>query len=540
MKHYRLLLLTLSLWCSVALNGLDIYKNNTQLTIEALPSAPDISWADSHIFYVSEKQNNDEDRSLIGYLQQTIAPNLSVMLQKQQFSGKKDKTAVIPVMFKDQPVHLIFIGLGNLDRAFDVEREDLRRSAAHILPIIQKHQLTRVTLTLPTYLETVCKAPEEELLQQIALAYHMASYSPDYYKSDKPNSSITMRLTSHHYTPSQLEPILRTAELVGKTINEARFWADSPPNILTPATFSTRILERAQSVGNLSCSVIDTAMAHELGMGAFCAVAQGSSNDGRFVVLEYKTPQPNAPMIALCGKGITFDTGGVSLKTRAGMTGMKYDMSGAAAVVATMLLIAQLQPKCNVIGITPLAENMPDGNAYRQDDIVKALNGKTIEIKNTDAEGRLVLADALSYVGKYYKPTIVIDIATLTGACKQALGNFHSGLFTRDNELATLLEEAGNITGDRVWRLPLTDDHTPGIKSTYADLGNMAISAYDAGGAIMAASFLEQFVPAGARWAHLDIASTANGVPGTNYVGKSATGCGIRLLLEFIMNYSQK
>jgi leucyl aminopeptidase len=273
-------------------------------------------------------------------------------------------------------------------------------------------------------------------------------------------------------------------------------------------------------------------------MGGFCAVDAGSDQDGKFVILEYKTSAKNKPTIALVGKGVCFDSGGISLKPSSSMDGMKFDMSGAAATIATMSIIAQLKPDINVIGITPLVENMPSGKAARQDDIITFLNGKTAEIKSTDAEGRLILADALHYAEKYYKPQIIIDIATLTGACAYAIGHFYTGMMTRNQKLADLFIKHGQSTGDKVWQLPLEDDYIDAIKSDVADIANIGSPAYRAG-ASTAACFLENFIEK-AQWIHLDIAGTANEVPGVSYLGKGATGVGVRLFTEFIMNYKKE
>jgi leucyl aminopeptidase len=253
--------------------------------------------------------------------------------------------------------------------------------------------------------------------------------------------------------------------------------------------------------------------------------------------MEYRADE-KAPVIALIGKGVTYDTGGISLKGASFMEGMHYDMSGAAAVIATMNIIAQLKPKVNVVGITPLVENMPSGKASRQDDIIRAMNGKTIEIKNTDAEGRLILADAICYAEKFYKPDVMIDIATLTGACMRALGYFYSGLMTDDEYLLEQLPKLGQKTGDRVWALPFDEDYKPANKSKVADIANSGSVRYHAG-AITAAWFLRSFVEK-TPWAHLDIAGTADSVPDINYLGKTSAGAGIRLLTEFVLNYKKQ
>jgi leucyl aminopeptidase len=216
---------------------------------------------------------------------------------------------------------------------------------------------------------------------------------------------------------------------------------------------------------------------------------------------------------------------------------MKFDMSGAAAVLGTMEIIAQLKPDVHVVGLMPMVENMPSGKAARQDDIITFMNGKTAEIKSTDAEGRLILADALCYAEKFFEPEVMIDVATLTGACVIALGHFYTGLMTRDKKLRDILSLLGEKTGDRVWALPLDDDFVDANRSEVADVANAGSPAYRAG-TVTAACFLENFVSK-SRWVHLDIAGTCNDVPGINYVGKGASGAGVRLLTEFIMTYGK-
>jgi leucyl aminopeptidase len=305
---------------------------------------------------------------------------------------------------------------------------------------------------------------------------------------------------------------------------------------MTPTALSNEAQMVADQFG-LKCTIFGREKAIELNMGGFCAVDAGSDQDGKFAVLEYHSDAKGAPTIALCGKGVTFDTGGINLKPSSGIEGMKFDMSGAASGIAMMSIFAQLKPAVNVIGITPMVENMPSGKATRPDDIIICMNGKSVEIRNTDAEGRLILADALCYAEKMYKPDVIIDIATLTGAVLYGLGHFYTGVMTKDEVLGKTLCAAGQRTGDRAWQLPLDDDYKGANKSDVADVHNNGSSAYYAG-TIVGASFLSNFVEK-TPWAHLDIAGTAHDVTGVNYVGKGATGASIRLLTEFVMGYKK-
>lgn len=316
-------------------------------------------------------------------------------------------------------------------------------------------------------------------------------------------------------------------EALATGINTARTLGNTPPNICHPSF----IAEQAKALGKahektLSVKVLGETEMKKLGMGAFLSVSQGSEQEGKLVLIEYKGGKKGDAPIVLVGKGVTFDTGGISLKPGAGMDEMKFDMCGAASVLGTMTALAQSGLPINVVGAMACAENMPSGKATRPGDIVTTLSGQTVEILNTDAEGRLVLCDTLTYVERY-KPAAVIDIATLTGACVVALGKVVSGLFSPSDELADELLKAGQKSGDRAWRMPVWEDYQEMLGSNFADMANIG-NAPNAG-AITAACYLARFTKA-YTWAHLDIAGTA-WHSGAN---KGATGRPVSLLLEFL------
>jgi leucyl aminopeptidase len=264
--------------------------------------------------------------------------------------------------------------------------------------------------------------------------------------------------------------------------------------------------------------------------GALLAVAQGSRNPPCLAAIEYCPPKFEKTIV-LVGKGVTFDAGGINLKTSPGLEDMKADMAGAAAVGATMLAVAQLKPKVRVVGVLPLVENMPSGSAFRPGDIIRAYSGKTVEIGNTDAEGRLILIDAMAWAIEQYRPDTLIDLATLTGACVVALGESIAGLFCPDEDLAQALLSAATRTHERCWRMPLPDDYRKKLKSDLADIRNIGDSRW--GGAIAAALFLSEFVEKTA-WAHIDIAGPAYAKKGNAYCGPGATGFGVRLICDYI------
>ena len=312
---------------------------------------------------------------------------------------------------------------------------------------------------------------------------------------------------------------------VAEGIELAREWANRPPNHATPALLAQAAKALAKHP-QLDCRVLGPAEVAKLGMGAFMAVARGSGEPLRFIELRYQGAAKSEAPVVLVGKGITFDSGGISLKPAPEMDEMKFDMGGAASVLGTFHALAALQPRINVVGLIPACENLPDGNAVKPGDVVTSMSGQTIEILNTDAEGRLVLCDALAYAARF-KPAAVIDIATLTGACVIALGGLRSGLFASDDALAQALERAGDEACDPCWRMPLDDDYAEGLKSHFADVANVAGRE---AGAVTAAKFLQRFIP-DAPWAHLDIAGAA----WRRGAAKGGTGRPVGLLVHYLL-----
>ena len=316
---------------------------------------------------------------------------------------------------------------------------------------------------------------------------------------------------------------------IGEGVALARELANRPGNHCTPTLLAAEARKMAKANG-LKIEVLDQKQIAALGMGSFLAVAQGSDEPPKFIVMHYqgapsKGKDAAAPLV-LVGKGITFDSGGISLKPGEGMDEMKFDMGGAASVVGTMLAVARLKPRLNLVGVIAACENMPSGRALKPGDVVTSMSGQTIEVLNTDAEGRLILCDALTYVERF-KPAAVVDIATLTGACVVALGAVHSGMFSPDEALAADLLAAGHSALDTCWRLPLDDEYDEGLKSNFADMANIAGRP---GGAITAAMFLKRFT-AKLRWAHLDIAATA----WKSGAAKGATGRPVGLLTHWVL-----
>ena len=368
----------------------------------------------------------------------------------------------------------------------------------------------------------------EQLVRQLGLAIAEGLYKFDSYKSkaSKRVSSYELSFVTNKKlaNPTQL---CRELEAVVSGVYWARDLANMPPNECNPPYLARQVRKLAASSSALSCSVLGEKQLRSLGMNAYLAVAQGSKQPPQFILLNYKGGKANQAPVALLGKGMTFDTGGISIKPSAAMDEMKYDMCGAASVLGTMKAISLLRPKVNLIGAVAAAENMPDAAAYRPGDIVKTMAGTTVEVLNTDAEGRMVLCDALTYL-KRYKPRYVLDIATLTGACVIALGHLRSGFFANDEVLAAQVEKAATMYKDLVWRLPLDEEYMEAMKSNFADIAHIGNRS---AGTITAACFLGKFANDYA-WGHLDIAGTA----WRSGAQKGATGRPVPLLTQFVLN----
>jgi len=318
---------------------------------------------------------------------------------------------------------------------------------------------------------------------------------------------------------------LTRGQAVAAGVRLARELANRPANHCTP----TYLAEQARKIGKgrgIKVEVLDRKDVEKLGMGAFLAVARGSHEPLRFIVAHYQGAAKDVPPVVLVGKGITFDSGGISIKSAAEMDEMKFDMGGAASVLGTLRAVVEIGPRLNLVCIVPACENMPGGSAVKPGDVVTSLSGQTIEILNTDAEGRLILCDALTYAERF-KPALVVDVATLTGACVVALGHHHSGLFTADDAMATQFQAAAQSSLDPCWRLPLDEEYDEALKSNFADMGNVGPRA---GGAITAAMFLRRYT-AKYRWAHLDVAGTA----WKSGTAKGATGRPVGLLTHFVL-----
>ncbi|BAT60958.1 cytosol aminopeptidase [Variibacter gotjawalensis] len=379
-------------------------------------------------------------------------------------------------------------------------------------------------------------AMSPERAAEVALGVRLRAYKFDRYKTKKGDDDreVKGRVSLGVSDVEASRRADRASAAIASGVITARNLVNEPPNVLFPEEFATRARE-LKKVG-LTVEVLDAKALRKLGMNALLGVAQGSRKEARVVVMRWNGGKSGVAPVAFIGKGVTFDTGGISIKPAAGMEDMKGDMGGAACVTGLMQTLAMRRAKVNAVGVIGIVENMPDGNAQRPGDIVTSMSGQTIEIINTDAEGRLVLGDVLWYVKQRFKPQFMIDLATLTGAIIIALGQEFAGMFSNDNELCARLSAAGDRTGEKVWRMPLSRDFDKMIDSKFADMKN---TGGRLGGSITAAQFLQRYVDA-TPWVHLDIAGTAMGSPQTDINKSWGSGWGVRLLDSLVAEHYEK
>jgi leucyl aminopeptidase len=424
--------------------------------------------------------------------------------------------------------HLLAVGLGD---GRELEHEALRQAAAAALAALKQAKCQSASLALDSLPHN--SLPADLTTQAIAEGLALANYAFDEFKEKKGEGEPVAVERIVLVSASKAKPYengIAVGTTLAECVNFARWLGDRPGNRMTPTNLADEAVKAAKGT-KLKVNVWDRARIKSEKMGSFLSVALGSSQEPRFIIMEYNGLASGKKPICFVGKGLTFDSGGISIKPSSGMEEMKYDMCGGAAVIATMLAIARLKLKVNAIGLVPATENMPGPGANKPGDIVVARNGKSIEVNNTDAEGRLILADALVYACEQ-DPSLIVDAATLTGAMVVALGNTHTGFFTRNDKLAEKIQRAADGSGEWVWRMPLTDFHVRDMRGTYADLSN--ISSGKGAGSATAAAFLEQFVDRDVPWAHFDIAGTAwhAGERLPYCPRKGATGAIVRTFVE--------
>lgn len=454
---------------------------------------------------------------------------LQALIDWEVFRGGQCETPFLPAAGAPYQ-SVLLLGLGERGKETP---ESVRRAAGTAARTLLANRVSHVVLDLSHF--------EASLAEPVVEAVILGQYDFDVYKQRKKGCAAPQRVEAFTVVVKDgvaedgLRSQLELAALCCFSANGARHLANTPPNEMNPAALASFAQGIAQDSG-CECVVLGERQMETLGLRALLAVGQGSQQDSQLIILRHHVSN-DARTLCIVGKGVTFDTGGISIKPSQDMHEMKYDMAGAAAVLCAMMTIVELRPPINVICVVPTVENMPSGNSLRPGDIIKAYNGKTIAVQNTDAEGRLILADAMSYVADKYKPDVIVDLATLTGACVVALGHNAAGLFSNSEELTQQLLEASERTGERIWPMPLWDEHSELLKSPHADLSNVGPRW---GGAISAAAFLKEFIGETQQWAHLDIAGTAWGAKHLPYASPDhASGFGVRLLVRWILEQAQ-
>jgi leucyl aminopeptidase len=450
---------------------------------------------------------------------------LGRLAASREFSGKINTTRLLHSLGRLAAERLLLVGLG---KRAELDHERLRQAAGTAVQALRNARVATFSSALHL------AAPLPRALEAVTVGTILGSYAFEQYKTKEMDQRFGFDgmclLLEKGSDAEAARSLIERSEIVCRGVRLARDLVTQPGNVVTTGYLADTARELADRHG-LECRIFEQSELEMLGMNALVGVGKGAAEPPRLIVLEYSGAGAKGRPVVLVGKGITFDSGGISIKPGAGMEEMKTDMAGAAAVLGTMAAAAGLKLPVNLVGIVPTAENMPDGKAYKPGDLLKSLSGTTIEITNTDAEGRLVLCDALHFA-QQYQPAALIDLATLTGACVVALGHEASGLMGSDQRLIDALKGAGERCGERLWQLPLWDEYGEAMKSDIADLKNA--SASRDGGSITAGWFLKQFVGQ-TRWAHLDIAGTAWSKTARPYCPKGATGVGVRLLIEYLL-----
>ena len=450
----------------------------------------------------------------------------AAVLAGGEFKGGANETLLLHAPAGLAAKRLLIVGLGKQAKA---TANGVRTAAGTAVRFAKPRGIREVVLALPEAEKLAAGASARALVEGALVG----DFDPDTYRSDRKDQSVqTLTVAAGGAEQGAVEAGFAEGVIVGESQNFTRALVNEPGNKLTPTILGQRAAEMAVEVG-LGWEVHSTEKLKELKMGAFWAVSQGSEEPPALIVLKYEPEGVSeGPVIGLVGKGITFDTGGISIKPADKMELMKYDMAGGAAMLGAMRAIALLKPKVRVIAVVCAAENMPDGKAYKPGDVVTAMSGKTIEIINTDAEGRLVLADGLSYA-RQLGVTHLIDAATLTGACVVALGGINAGGFANDEETWAKFDGALETSGEKFWRLPLGDEYMEQIKS---DIGDIKNTGGRWGGAITAAEFLHVFAE-DTPWIHLDIAGLAWVEDAKPYIAKGPSGIAVRSILEWVRSF---
>ena len=501
-------------------------------------TSPDKLETEALVVPVCERKKEEKGQGSFGNGARKLDQALGGLLQRLFDSGEA-KGKLLETSLLHSSAHspdsltakrLLVVGCGQREKFSFFELRKVAGTAARFLK-------ARSITSCAFLLEEFC-GDEAAAARAVVEGGIIADFEPNKYKSEKDSEAMTA-VTLAGVSPKNekaLQSAIREAQIVAESQNFTRELVNEPGNRLTPAILAERARKMAAEMG-LECEVLDKEKIIELKMGAFLSVSLGSEEPPCMIVLRHLPSQaPPKPVLGLIGKGITFDSGGISIKPAADMDKMKYDMAGGAAMIGVMRAVALLKPNVRVVAVVPASENLLGGRAQKPGDIQTSMSGKTIEVLNTDAEGRLVLADALTYAHQVLGCTHLIDAATLTGACAVALGSVNAGVFGSDENLVERLLESARTAGEKMWRLPLDDEYKAQLQSAFADLPNIA-GRY--GGAITAAHFLKEFT-ADLPWTHLDIAGTAWLDDSKPHMPKGPSGVAVRTLTQLVLNFADQ
>ena len=484
------------------------------------------------VIIISLFENTKKIPSELNSLNKSSGGAISGLLKNGDFTGKLNETTIIPTDKKIVPKRILLVGLG---KSADFTLDKVRQAAGTATRVVQEKKFKIPSMLL--YRMEIKGISLEDITRSVVEGILLSLYNFTMYKTlkkeDKSDITNYSLVVQKNDVLKSIKSVIKETEIVADAVCFARDIVNMAGSDATPTFLANKAKEIAKKPG-VKCKALSRPEMKKLGMNGILNVSRGSSEPPKFIILEYNTKKKSNNTIALVGKGVTFDSGGISLKPGAGMDMMKADMSGAAAVLGAFKAISSLKPSSHIVGLVPCTENMPGGRALKPGDIIKCMSGKTVEVLNTDAEGRLILADAISYA-KRYKPDAVIDIATLTGACVAALGTFASGMLGNNEELKNRIKQSGESCHERVWELPLWKEYYELIKSNIADIKNTG-GKY--AGTITAACFLGEFVE-DYPWVHLDIAGTFLVEKNTPYIRKGASGVGVRLLTHLVQNWKK-
>ena len=499
----------------------------SNLKINLSITSPNEMLSDKNETLIIGIQENGNSQSSKNIFNKASKGLMNTLLKRKEFSGKVNTSCYVPALADQKDKKFFLLGLGNTSDKF--KDDDASKLITKICTLAKTANTKKVSLFLPEI--KFEKRDFSWFLQNLSMQLESSTYKYifDGKKEQKNNilASVNLLINSKKDI-TDLRKSISIGANIGVGINRMKELGNTPANICTPTYLGNTAKDLGRKYKNLSVKVLGEKEMEKLGMHCLLSVGNGSVQESKFIIIEYKGGKKTEQPEVIVGKGITFDTGGISLKPSPAMDEMKYDMSGAASVLGTMEAIALIKPKSNIIGVVASAENMPGSKATKPGDVVKTMSGQTVEILNTDAEGRLVLCDALTYVERF-KPKNVIDIATLTGAVIVALGHVASGLMSNNQKLADKIIDAGHASMDKAWQLPLWDEYQGDLDSNFADIANIGGRA----GTITAACFLSRFTKK-YPWAHLDVAGTAHG----SGKAKASRGRPVPLLTNYLLSQS--